>query len=82
MDGHELCTRLRQMQALARAMIYALTALDQEDRASPSPSNFDGHYTKPVDFKRLDVRDLYTQYTCFRQRLMYVRDKFPQVQST
>jgi CheY-like chemotaxis protein len=53
MDGHELCARLREMQALARAVIYALSALDRANRASPSPSGFDGHYTKPVDLALL-----------------------------
>ena len=50
MDGYEVARRLRQMPALAGALLVALTGYGQQgDRQRGREAGFDGHMLKPVD---------------------------------
>ena len=49
MDGHELARRLRQLPALARTRLVALTGYGQlEDRQEALRAGFDAHLVKPA----------------------------------
>ncbi len=49
-DGWEICRRIRQQSWGNQVMVYALTALGQDDdRLKSQQAGFDMHFVKPVD---------------------------------
>ena len=49
-DGWETCRRIRQQSWGNQVMVYALTALGQDDdRLKSQQAGFDMHFVKPVD---------------------------------
>jgi CheY-like chemotaxis protein len=49
-DGYEVARRLRQMPAMARSRLVALSGYGpQEDRGKTPAAGLDAHLTKPVD---------------------------------
>jgi DNA-binding response OmpR family regulator len=49
-DGWECCRRIRQQSWGSQVMVYALTALGQDDdRLKSQQAGFDMHFVKPVD---------------------------------
>jgi CheY-like chemotaxis protein len=49
-DGWEACRRIRQQSWGSDVMVYALTALGQDDdRLKSQEAGFDMHFVKPVD---------------------------------
>jgi DNA-binding response OmpR family regulator len=49
-DGWETCRRIRQQSWGNQVMVYALTALGQDDdRLKSQKAGFDMHFVKPVD---------------------------------
>ena len=50
MDGYEVARRLRGQEAMADAVVVAMTGYGQpEDRRRSELAGFDGHLVKPVD---------------------------------
>ena len=55
MDGYELAERLRQIPALERMRLVALTGYGQEsDRVRSRAAGFHQHLVKPVDFAAVE----------------------------
>ncbi len=56
MDGYELARRMRELPALARIRLVALTGYGQEsDRARSREAGFDAHAVKPVGIAALEA---------------------------
>ena len=56
-DGYEVVRRMRQTPQLNETRIFALTGYGQaEDRERALAAGFDDHFSKPVDFARLQKR--------------------------
>jgi CheY-like chemotaxis protein len=55
MDGYEVARRLREMPAMRRAQIIAMTGYGQESHRKASESaGFDAHLLKPVAYEDLE----------------------------
>ncbi|MGA3156836.1 MAG: ATP-binding protein [Steroidobacteraceae bacterium] len=55
-DGYEVARRMRQNRQLDGTRLIALTGYGQaEDRERALAAGFDDHFSKPVDFKRLQI---------------------------
>jgi CheY-like chemotaxis protein len=54
-NGYEVASKLRALPNGADFMVIALTGYGQDsDRKAALSSGFDGHFVKPVDFKKLE----------------------------
>jgi CheY-like chemotaxis protein len=55
LDGYEVAGRLRQIEGLEDAVLIALTGYGQaEDLERARIAGFNGHFTKPLEFRRLE----------------------------
>lgn len=54
-NGYEVASKLRALPNGSKFMVIALTGYGQEsDKKAALNSGFDGHFVKPVDFKKLE----------------------------
>jgi CheY-like chemotaxis protein len=56
MDGYELARRLRQLPALHRTRLVALTGYGRpSDREGSAAAGFDAHLVKPIEISQLEA---------------------------
>ena len=56
LDGYEVARRLRQIDGLQDVGLFALTGYGQaDDLERARVAGFDGHFTKPLDFRQLEI---------------------------